>query len=80
MAGKMTFLIESHEVECSIVEKLIRSLRQRDEIRKWTAYPDHHQSGLDLSGFLRVSITTYLEGGRPEWIETQKKEDRRYVA
>jgi hypothetical protein len=73
MTGKITFLIEGHEVECSIVEKLIRSLRQRDEIGKWTAYPDHHQSGLDSSGFLRMSITTYLEGGRPEWVETQKK-------
>ncbi|MEI9915130.1 MAG: hypothetical protein WDN29_04240 [Methylovirgula sp.] len=68
----MTFKIAGHDVECSIVEKLIRSLSHRDEVRKWTAYPDHHQSGLASSGFLRVSITTYLDGRQPQWIETSK--------
>lgn len=72
MTGKVTFEIASHAVECSIVEKLVKSLKQRDEARKWTAYPDHHQSGLDSSGFLRVSITTYLDGKQPQWIESQK--------
>jgi len=73
ITGKVTFQIAGHQVECSIVEKLIKSLRQRDESRKWTAFPDHHQSGLDSSGFLRVSVNTYLGGRRPEWIESQKK-------
>lgn len=72
ITGRVTFQIAGHEVECSIVEKLIRSLKERDETRKWTAYPDHHQSGLDSSGFLRVSITTYLDGRQPQWIESQK--------
>lgn len=72
ITGKVTFQIEGHVVECSIVEKLVKSLKQRDETRKWTAYPDHHQSGLDSSGFLRVSITTYLGGRQPQWIETEK--------
>jgi hypothetical protein len=72
LTGKVTFQISDHEVECSIVEKLVKSLKDRDETRKWTAYPDHHQSGLESSGFLRVSITTYLDGRQPQWIETQK--------
>ncbi|NEW86874.1 hypothetical protein DU475_06305 [Rhodopseudomonas sp. WA056] len=72
MTGRVTFGIANHAVECSIVEKLVKSLKQRDETRKWTAYPDHHQSGLDSSGFLRVSITTYLDGRQPQWIESQK--------
>jgi hypothetical protein len=72
ITGKVTFRIVGHEVECSIVEKLVKSLKQRDETRKWTAYPDHHQSGLDSSGFLRVSITTYLDGRQLQWIETQR--------
>lgn len=73
ITGKVTFQVTGHEVECSIVEKLIKSFRPRDESKKWTAYPDHHQSGLESSGFLRVSITTYLDGRHPQWIETQKK-------
>lgn len=72
ITGRMTFQIAGHGVECSIVEKLVKSLKQHDETRKWTAYPDHHQSGLDSSGFLRVSITTYLDGRQPQWIETHK--------
>ena len=72
ITGKATFKIAGHDVECSIVEKLNRSLSPRDEIRKWTAYPDHHQLGLAPSGFLRVSITTYLDGRQPQWIESPK--------
>lgn len=41
-------------------------------IRKWTVYPDHHQSGLESSGFQRVSVTTYLTVRQLQWIETQK--------
>jgi hypothetical protein len=70
--GKITFLIDGHNVECSIAEKMVKSLKQRDEQRNWTAYPDHHQSGLESSGYLRVSITTYLAGRQPQWIETDK--------
>jgi hypothetical protein len=71
ITGKVTFLSNGHEVECSIVEKMIKSLGQRDEQRNWTAYPAHHQSGLESSGYLRVSITTYLPGRQPQWIETE---------
>jgi hypothetical protein len=39
ITGRMTFQIAGHGVECSIVEKLVKSLKQRDETRKWTAYP-----------------------------------------
>jgi len=72
ITGRVAFQIAGHEVECSIVEKLVKSFKQRDEARKWTAYPDHHQSGLESSGFLRVSIITYLDGRQPQWIETLK--------
>lgn len=72
MMGKITFLIDGHRVECSIVEKLVQSLKPREQARTWTAYPDAHQSGLASSGFLRVSITTY-QLGKPQWVETDKK-------
>lgn len=36
------------------------------------AFTEHCKSGLDSSGFLRLSIMTYLESRRPEWVETQK--------
>lgn len=71
-SGKITFLIDGHQVECSIVEKMVQSLKQWEEQRKWTAFTEYCKSGLDSLGFLRVSITTYLQGRRPEWVESQK--------
>ena len=71
-SGKVTFLVNGHQVECSIVEKMMQSLKQWEEQRKWTAFTEYCKSGLDSSGFLRLSITTYLESRRAEWVETQK--------
>jgi hypothetical protein len=71
-SGKITFLIDGHQVECSIVEKMVQSLKQWEEQRKWTAFTEYCKSGLDSSGFLRVRITTYLQGRRSEWVESQK--------
>jgi hypothetical protein len=71
-SGEVTFLTDGHQVECSIVEKMVQSLKQWEEQRKWTAFTEYCKSGLDSSGFLRVSITTYLQGRRPEWVESQK--------
>ena len=73
ITGKVTFLVDGHAVECSIVEKLIKSLKQYKDQGNWTAYPNHHQHGLESSGYLRVSIGTYLGGGKTEWVETEKK-------
>ncbi|MHC2566348.1 hypothetical protein [Bradyrhizobium liaoningense] len=64
-------MVDGHQVECSIVEKMVQSLKQWEEQRKWTAFTEYCKSGLDSSGFLRLSITTYLESRRPEWVETQ---------
>ena len=74
ITGKVTFLIAGEKVECSIVEKMRQSLLvPREEGTKWTAYPNFHQNGLTSSGFLRVTITTYLRGGVKEWVETSSK-------
>lgn len=72
ITGKITFKIAGHEVDCSIVEKMVKSLKQRDEQMAWTAYPFHYQSGLESSGYLRVGITTYLAGQKLQWVETDK--------
>jgi hypothetical protein len=74
ITGKVTFLASGQKVECSIVEKMHKPLlRPEGEAAKWTAYPEHHQSGLQSSGFLRVTITTYLSFVKqPQWIETSK--------
>lgn len=72
ITGKATFQIAGQKVECSIVEKLTRSFGPREESVKWTAFPNHHQNGLTSSGFLRVSISTYLGGGASQWVETAK--------
>ena len=74
ITGKVTFLIAGQKIECSIVEKMRQSLLvPREEGTKWTAYPKFHQNGLTSSGFLRVTITTYLRGGVKEWVETSTK-------
>ena len=72
ITGRATFEIGGHAVECSIVEKLVKSLKHRHETQSWTAYPGHHREGLHSSGFLRVSITTYVAGRQRQWVETQK--------
>jgi hypothetical protein len=72
--GKVAFLIGGEKVECSIVEKMMQAfLAPKENPLKWTAYPDHHQSGLTSSGFLRVTITTYLPYGTKQWIEATTK-------
>ncbi len=74
ITGKVTFLVSGQKIECSIVEKMLKPLKRPEgDAAKWTAYPEHHQSGLQSSGFLRVTITTYLPGKQPQWIETPKK-------
>jgi hypothetical protein len=72
ISGRVCFLIDGHKVECNIVEKLVKSLKPREQTETWTAYPGHHQSGLASSGFLRVSFTTFVMG-KPQWVETDKK-------
>lgn len=73
LIGRITFKIDVHEVECSIVEKMFKPLKLSEEQKVWTAYQHHHQTGLASSGFLRVSITTYLDGRQFQWIETEKQ-------
>ncbi len=72
--GRIAFSIGGEKIECSIVEKLMQAfLAPKEDSSKWTAYPDHHQSGLTSSGFLRVTITTYLSCGAKQWMETATK-------
>ncbi|WP_257169609.1 hypothetical protein [Bradyrhizobium sp. SRS-191] len=71
-SGKVTFVVDGHHLECSIVEKMVQSLKQRDEQYKWTALSQYSKYGLESSGFLRVGIITYLNGRRHEWVETKK--------
>jgi len=73
MTGKVAFGVSGKKIECSIVEKLFRPLVRPDGKVSWTAYPEHHQTGMQSSGFLRVSIKTWLPCKQPEWIETKDK-------
>lgn len=71
--GKMVFVVSSHKVACTIVEKMVQQpVRPEGEAPKWSAYPEHHQSGLHSSGYLRVTIDTYLNRRQYQWIETSK--------
>lgn len=73
--GKFVFLIGNEKIECSIVEKMMQAfLADKHDASKWTAYPDHHQTGLTSSGFLRATVTTYLAHGvKQQWVETTTK-------
>lgn len=73
LAGKVTFLVSEQELKCAIAEKMTRSAKPTEEAKKWTAYPDHHQTGLVSSGFLRVKFDTYVGGRSREWVEAPKK-------
>ncbi|MBN9304806.1 MAG: hypothetical protein BGO82_11135 [Devosia sp. 67-54] len=73
ITGKVTFMVTGQKVDCSIVEKMTKSLKPREQTRTWTAYPDHHQSGLESSGYIRVAVTTWMRGKQPQWIETDHR-------
>lgn len=73
ITGKLTFAVSKHEIECSVVEKMRRSFKRGEEANKWTAYPEHHQGGLEPTGLLRVAILTRLGEKQPQWIEDAAK-------
>lgn len=70
VTGKLIFLVSGHTVECTVIEKMTRRLTEN---RTWTAFPGHHQGGLVSTGFLRVTVTTYLRPAIPEWVETPRR-------
>jgi hypothetical protein len=71
--GKLTFASEGRDIECSVKEKMSRPMKRPEgDAAKWTAYPQHHNSGLTSSGWLRAQITTWLPGEQPQWIEAPK--------
>jgi hypothetical protein len=72
--GKLTFTSQGRDVECAVKEKMSRPMKRPEgDSAKWTAYPQHHNSGLTSSGWLRAQITTWLPGEQPQWIEAPKK-------
>lgn len=72
--GKLTFTCQGRDIECSVKEKMSRPMKRPEgDAAKWTAYPQHHNSGLTSSGWLRAQITTWLPGEQPQWIEAPKK-------
>ncbi|MEM7120558.1 MAG: hypothetical protein AAF563_04725 [Pseudomonadota bacterium] len=75
IAGKLKLRVSGEEVKCVIVEKMTRPLKPpQGDAASWTAFPNHHQTGLYPTGFLRVEITTYLgEGSKRRWIETTNR-------
>ena len=69
--GRMIFVVGPHTIECVVVEKMTR--RPSPSRGSWTAFPNHHQGGLVSKGFLRITITTYLQPAIPEWVETPNR-------
>ena len=74
ISGKLKITVSGHEIDMVVCEKMRQGIRRAEpEDNKWTAYPEHHQTGLYSSGFLRVAINTYLGGSKPEWVESKAK-------
>ena len=72
--GKLTFTTQGRDIECAVKEKMSRPMKRPEgDAAKWTAYPQHHNSGLASSGSLRAQITTWLPGEQSQWIEGPKK-------
>lgn len=69
--GKLRFGVGPHTVECVVIEKMTR--RSPAHGKTWTAFPNHHQGGLVSTGFLRITVTTYLDPRIPEWVETARR-------
>ncbi|WP_316201288.1 MULTISPECIES: hypothetical protein [unclassified Bradyrhizobium] len=70
--GSVTFVIDGHKLECTIADKMVRSLKQWQDQHKWTAFLEYCRSGLESSGYLRVGIATYLPGLQTQWVESSK--------
>ncbi|ETX12017.1 hypothetical protein OCH239_18670 [Roseivivax halodurans JCM 10272] len=72
--GKLTFTVSGRDIECVVKEKMTRPIKRLEgEAGQWTAYPNHHNSGLTSSGFLRAQISTWLPGEQPQWIESPRR-------
>ncbi len=72
VSGKATILTGKQKVEISVAEKMVRSTKSWQEARAWTAFSQFAKSGLDASGYLRVTINTWIPGKQPEWVESDK--------
>ena len=59
LRGKLKLKASGEIVECAIVEKMKRKLLASQDEKSWTAWPEHHNSGLTSSGYLRFKTTSW---------------------
>lgn len=71
--GDLTFTVGRRDPECTVAEKLTMGVSRAKGDDAWTAYPRSTNASLGPSGFLRATITTWLPGKQPEWVETQRR-------
>lgn len=69
--GKLKLKICGETVDCVIVEKLRRKLLTEPSDKEWTAWPEHHNSGLSSSGLLRLTIDCWRIN-RQDFVETSR--------
>ena len=69
--GKLKLTVCGETVECVIAEKLKRKLLTEPSNKEWTAWPEHHNSGLSSSGFLRLTIDCWRIN-RQDFIESNR--------
>lgn len=71
LRGKLKLKICGETVDCVIVEKLRRKLLTEPSDKEWTAWPEHHNSGLSSSGLLRLTIDCWRIN-RQDFIESNR--------
>lgn len=71
--GTLNISVSGQDFEIKIVQKMRQVLRRAPEDESWTAYPEHHNSALSPTGYLRFAIVTYFGGSHTnEWVESDK--------
>lgn len=71
--GTLNISFSGQDLEIKIVQKMRQVLRRAPEDEKWTAYPEHHNSALSPTRYLRFAIVTYFGGSHTnEWVESDK--------
>jgi hypothetical protein len=73
--GNLVLESSGQKIEMTVAEKMSQRPNRMAKVGDpWTAYPEHHNSALYPTGYLRFSVTTYFGAGmKKEWIEADEK-------
>ena len=56
LAGMIEVRVSNERLKCVVAERMERSVPNATPVEGWTAWPEHHNPGLQPSGFLRLTL------------------------